>query len=226
MSRQARIVAPGVPHHVTQRGNYRQKVFPTAASCRRYLQLLRDASERCGVMVWAYCLMPNHVHLVLVPSTATALGQAMDHISGQHARGIHEHEGVVGHLWQARYYSCVLDGAHLVAAVRYVERNPVRAGLIASAWEYPWSSARERIGRARAPLLDPGCPLDEDLVDWRAFLESAEDTATDRIRLATLRGQAAADDRFVHDLEAKLGRRLRPRPVGRPRRGAESPRGS
>ena len=160
MARLARAVAAGVPHHVTQRGNRRQPTFFGDADYEMYRALLATSCGRHGVTVWAYCLMPNHVHLILVPAAAPGLRLALGETHQRYTGVVNRRQGWVGHLWQGRFASCALDGSHLVAAVRYVELNPVRAWLAERAEDWPWSSARAHLaGRddglvAVAPLLD------------------------------------------------------------------------
>lgn len=157
MARISRVVAPGYPHHVTQRGNRRQQTFfPRQGfrgvisddDYRAYLDLMTEWCRRQGVTVWAHCLMPNHVHLIAVPLSQDGLRRAIGEAHRRHTLCVNRREGWRGHLWQGRFASVVLDEAHLLAAVRYVERNPVRAGLVASAGKWPRSSAS-------APVTSP-----------------------------------------------------------------------
>ena len=129
MPRPPRQVLPGIPHHVTQRGNRRQPVFFSDADYARYLSLLGHACRKCGTSVWAWCLMPNHVHLILVPSAESGLGGVLAPVHRNYAWEVNQREGWTGHLWQARFASFPLDEAHLHACLRYVELNPVRARL-------------------------------------------------------------------------------------------------
>jgi putative transposase len=221
MPRLARIVLPGVPHHVTQRGNNRQDVFFVDDDRRVYLDLLRGQSERFGLKVVGYCLMANHVHLVATPlgeaSLAKAIGRT-DFLYTQYVNRLHRRSG---HLWQNRFYSCALDQVHLWRALCYVEGNPVRAGLVRQAWGYPWSSATAHTGGVDASgLLDPAewaglwAPG-----KWRTELRSPQDAqSVSRIRLSTHRGRPLGSDSFLSKLEHRLGRRLRPLPVGRPKK--------
>ena len=171
MARIARVVAPGVPHHVTQRGNRRQQTFFSDDDHELYRELMAVWCERHGVAIWAYCLMPNHVHLIATPASAEGLRRGIGEAHRRYARHVNFREGWRGYLWQGRFASFPLGGAHLLAAVRYVELNPVRAGLVAEAEDWPWSSARahlaggeDRLARAAAELAAIG--------DWRASLRS------------------------------------------------------
>ncbi len=133
MARLARIVIPGLPHHITQRGNRRQTVFFSDQDYRAYLDLLGDWSAKGGLKIWAYCLMPNHVHLIGVPKTEDSLRAAVAETHRRYTRLINFREGWRGHLWQERFHSFAMDEAYVYRAVRYVELNPVRAGLVKKA---------------------------------------------------------------------------------------------
>ncbi|MBI4874775.1 MAG: transposase [Acidobacteria bacterium] len=142
MARVARVVVPGCMHHVTQRGNHRQAVFFGDADRRVYLSTLWDSAARHGLEVIGHCLMSNHVHLLVVPQKEDSLAKTLARVSNAYARWQHVRQQQTGHLWQDRYYSCALDQAAAWEALRYVELNPVRAGLVRRAWEWEWSSAR------------------------------------------------------------------------------------
>jgi len=149
MPRVARIVVPGVPHHITQRGNNRQRVFFSDANRHLYLDLLKHYSQQLGLEVWAYCLMSNHVHLVAVPKSGDALAKAVGRTNFRFAQKLNYQLRRSGHLWQNRFLSCALEDVHLWRAMRYVERNPVRAGLVRVPWRYEWSSAAAHADRIR-----------------------------------------------------------------------------
>jgi putative transposase len=145
MARLARVVVPGVAHHVTQRGNRRQPTFFQEDDYRAYLELLGEGCGRCGVEVWAYCLMPNHVHLIVVPQSEDGLRRALGEAHRRYTRRINFREGWRGHLWQGRFASFALDARYLRRAARYVELNPVRAKLCRMPWRWPWSSAAAHV---------------------------------------------------------------------------------
>jgi len=148
MARIARLVVPGLPHHITQRGNRRETVFFDAADYELYRDLLAQQCRKNGVSVWAYCLMPNHVHLILVPSTPSGLGRALGETHRRYSAVINARLRVTGHLFQARFGSVVMDETHLMVAVRYVALNPVRAKLVAQAqnWDYGDTLLNPQIG--------------------------------------------------------------------------------
>jgi len=209
-------VVPGYLHHITQRGNRHLPTFFCEEDYEAYLALMAEHCAACGVKVWAYCLMPNHVHLVAVPKTETALARAIGEAHRRYTRRINSREGWRGHLWEERFFSCVLQGRQALAAVRYVERNPVRARLVRRAWRYPWSSAAAHV-EDRSDVLIKGSPLAGDVNDWRPFLTTQEDDATlHAIRLHSRTGRPLGDIRFLRRLQRRLGRRLIPGHPGRP----------
>jgi putative transposase len=215
MARLARVVAAGVPHHVTQRGNRRQPTFFVDDDYRSYLDLLGVACRRFGVELWAYCLMPNHVHLIAMPEGETGLRLALGEAHRRYTRAVNARQGWVGHLWQGRFASCALDDAHVVAAARYVELNPVRARLTRRARDWPWSSARAHLA-GRDDGVVKVRPLLDAVGDWRAFLSEEPDAALlDGLRRHERTGRPLGSDAFVAGLEAALGRELRPRKPGR-----------
>ncbi len=221
MPRLARIVLPGVPHHITQRGNNRQDVFFVDDDRRVYLALLHQHAERFGLQVVGYCLMTNHVHLIATPSSEDSLAKAVGRTHFRYTQYVNRLHRRSGHLWQNRFYSCALDDVHLCCAMCYVERNPVRAKVVRLAWDYPWSSAAAHTGEPDASgLLDlEAWARQWTARKWRAELTSPQDAAlTSRLRLSTHRGRPLGSDSFLSKLERRLGRRLRPLPVGRPKR--------
>src|SRR5689334_13660723 len=216
MPRRARIVVPGCAHHVTQRGNRQADVFRDDEDRFHYMRLLREHSASHGVSLWAYALMTNHVHTIVVPHTPTALADVFRNAHSVYGRWFNKKYELNGHLWQGRFYSCVMSESHLWAAVRYVERNPVRAGMVRRAEDYRWSSARGHVYRRSDPLLDSGLPLVGVIGDWSAWL-APDDLESDLrdIRKATAKDFPFAEEAFVKRLELELGRPLRPQKTGR-----------
>ena len=222
MPRTARVVLAGYPHHVTQRGNNRQDVFLAPEDRRRYLAFLRQQCDRHGIAVSGYCLMTNHVHLVLTPPTSKSLAPAVGQTTLRYALYFNAKYDRVGHLWQDRFYSCALGEDYLLAVLGYVERNPVAAGLVTHAWQYEWSSARAHVGgNDPAGLIDRerwqrelrGTPD-----DWRQMLMTElGEIEIEEVRTTTSSGRPLVGDDALTALEAQLGRRLRPGPMGRPR---------
>ena len=221
MARLARVLAPGLPHHVTQRGNRRQTVFFSDEDYEAYKALVADHCAAAQVAVWAYCLMPNHVHLILVPADEDGLRRALGEAHRRYTRRINFREGWRGYLWQGRFASFVMDEAHLLAAARYVELNPVRAGLCARPEDWPWSSAAAHLA-ARDDGLVTVAPLLEIAGDWRALLDGGlDEAALVAIRAHERTGRPLGSEAFLEGLEGRLGRQLKRRPPGpKPRKTA------
>ena len=208
MARLARVVVPGYPHHVTQRGNRRQQTFFCEDDYRDYKTLLATWCKKEGVEIWAYCLMPNHVHLIATPEKEKALCVAVGEAHRRYTRHINFRHGWRGHLWQGRFASVVLDGPHLLAAVRYVERNPVRTHLCAQAWEYPWSSAVAHLAGQDDDLVKTA-PLSGLVPDWRAYVSTdASEAEIKALRKHEQTGRPLGASSFVRALEALLERPL------------------
>ena len=219
MARLARVVAAGLPHHVTQRGNRRQPVFFGEADYETYRTLLAEGCRAAGVAVWAYCLLPDHVHLILVPSDADGLRAALGEAHRRYTRHVNFREGWRGYLWQGRFASFPVDEPHLLACARHVELNPVRAGLAASARAWRWSSARAHL-RGKDDGLVAVAPLLARAPDWKAFLRAdlgEEELAA--IRSAGRTGRPLGSAKFVARLEKRLKRPLaRRKPGPKPKR--------
>ncbi len=212
---------PGVPHHVTQRGNNRQDVFFVDDDRRAYLALLKQRSEAYSLEIAGYCLMTNHVHLIAIPHTEDALAKAVGRTHYLYTQYINRLHGRSGHLWQNRFHSCPMDDVHLWRAMSYIERNPVRAKMVRVAWRYPWSSAAAHCGGDDgSELLDLAAWFKQWRGDrWKTELRHREDAAEVRQIQRCLRtGRPLASDRFISKLEVAISKRLRPLPVGRPRK--------
>jgi len=198
-----------MPHHVTQRGNRRQQTFFRDDDYQSYLDLMGEWCGEHRVAVWAYCLMPNHVHLIVVPRSEDGLRRAIGEAHRRYTRRVNFREDWRGHLWQGRFASFVMDEPYLLAAARYIELNPVRAGLVTAPSNYRWSSARAHLKR-KDDCLVKVAPLLALAKNWRRLLNSAateEQIRTFREHERT--GRALGDDRFQKRLEKKLGRVLR-----------------
>jgi len=219
MGRLARVVVTDVPHHVTQRGNNRQGIFLADEDYAHYLGLLRDYSRRHGLEFWAYCLLPNHVHLVAVPTGKQSLAKALSGAHMRYAQYFHTRTEGSGHLWQGRFFSCPLDEPHLWAAVRYVELNPVRARLVEKVADWRWSSAWGRLRQQTDPLLSPAWPPTEMQAKWAVLLgEQADEQRWESLRRCTRTGRPCGEEGFAAGLEAMLARVLRPGQRGRRRK--------
>ena len=223
MARLARVVVPGYPHHVTQRGNGRARTFFSDADYALYRDLLAEHCRAAHVEVWAWCLMPNHVHLILVPSDADGLRRALAAVHRRYAGIIHARRKRSGHFWQGRFGAVVMDEAHLSAAPRYVSLNPVRARLVKRARDWRWSSTRAHLAgkpdglTALAPIRDR-FPRFADLLD-----EAPKAELFDRLRAAESIGRPLGGERFLARIERLTARRLRPGKRGpKPKAAAEA----
>jgi putative transposase len=225
MPRLARLIIPGIPHHLTQRGNRRQRVFFSDEDKSFYLKILKDNIEGTGLRLLGYCLMDNHVHLVSTPSAKDEFASVLGETHRKYTTIINTREKWKGHLWQERYWSFPLDEPYLYRAVRYVERNPVRAGITKNAGGYRWSSARGHLLLNEDPLLDlAASSLIAD--DWRDYLSEEEDGAfPQELHRHQRTGRPLGDDAFLEKLEAMTGMRLRKRKPGRPRKKFGGPTG-
>jgi putative transposase len=216
MARLKRIVVPGLPHHVTQRGVRRCDTFVDPQDREVYARLLLSSCQEYSLAVHAYCWMTNHVHLIAVPQYETSLAFVLRDTSGLYALYFNRKYGFSGHLWQARFYSCVLDESHYWSAIRYVERNPVRARMIARAQDYSWSSAAAHCLYREDPLLTPLEPLPQLIPGWSEWLVGEEDPAELKaIRENTGTGRPLGSKEFLEQLEARLGRPVTPQKRGR-----------
>lgn len=218
MGRIARVVIPDYPHHVIQRGNRRQVVFFSEDDKRLYLDLLNYHCRREDVEVWCYCLMDNHVHLIAVPRKIDSLAKAIGKTHKKYTWMVNIRNNWSGHFWQGRFLSYPMDETHLYLAVKYIERNPVRADIVENAEDYAWSSARAHVLRVPDKLLTEFY-LGSEIEDWRAYLlgeDKKEDLAAFRNHEST--GRPLGDDVFLTKLEQITGRTLRKNKAGRPRK--------
>lgn len=204
---------PGLPHHITQRGNRRQEAFFGRGDYQAYLALMRQFCAQHGVRVWAYCLMPNHVHLILVPPSEDSLCRAVGEAHRRYTRRVNFRKGWRGHLWQGRFASFVMDEPYLLAATRYIERNPVKAKRVARAEHWPWSSAAAHVDARRRDALAETAWLRERTAGWgctwREYLAEREDAAlAAAMRRHENTGRPLGEGAFVERIGAVLGRSL------------------
>lgn len=209
MARIARVVAPGFPHHIIQRGNRRQRVFFNDDDRLAYLELLGKYTQAEGVKIVAYCLMENHVHIIATPEAESRLAHAIGEAHRMYTRRINFREGWRGFLWQGRFISYPMDERHYFAAVRYVERNPVRANLVRHAEDYTWSSARAHVLGVTNPLLYHDPWLTAGIGNWSTYLQTTEKEAIEAIRRHANTGRPLGSDSFVEHLEIELRRPLK-----------------
>ncbi len=225
MPRLPRTVFANLPHHVTQRGNRREDVFFTDEDREAYLSWLKEYSDKHQLEILAYCLMTNHIHLVAVPATENGLQRVLKPLHMRYAQYINKERGWKGHLWQGRFFSSPLDNAYLWAAVRYVERNPVRAGMVRRAENYRWSSATAHCGKGTDSLINPDSSWNKQFVsidDWSAWLaEGDEKEEIQMLRKHIDKGLPCGAENFIKRLSKLVGRELEYRPQGRPRKVEE-----
>ncbi|HEY1214984.1 MAG TPA: transposase [Bryobacteraceae bacterium] len=214
MPRRARIVVPGLPHHITQRGNRREAIFFKDGDHEIYKDLLAEQTHKWKVEVWAYCLMPNHVHLLLNPATEEGLGRAVWEAHRRYTNFINARGRWTGHLFQSRFSSVAMDEGHLMSAVRYVSLNPVRARLVARAEEWKWSSVQAHLAGSDDGLVkvEPVLKRTPQFIDWLA-----EGTGEDymELRRSESTGRPVGTEDFVKGLEPLLGRPIARRAPGR-----------
>ena len=211
MPRNARVVAPGIPYHVTQRGTNRQQVFFGIADRKLYLQLIRENLAEAGVRILAYCLMTNHVHFIAVPGREDSLAVLFGRAHGRYSQALNIRRGRCGHLWQARFHSCPMSRAHLQVGLRYVEANPCRAGLVERPEQYRWSSAAAHLlgAKDRSGVLDLGYwERGGGLQTWAELHGRQENSAEiNALRKCTYAGRPFGDGSFVEEMEQRFGRK-------------------
>jgi putative transposase len=227
MSRLARLVVPGIPHHVTQRGNRRETTFFSDADYRLYRDLLGEAARKAGAEIWAYCLMPNHVHVIATPRDGLGLRRTFADLHRRYTGHVNARHHWTGHLWQGRFGSVAMDEAHLVAALRYVSLNPVRARLVDRAEAWPWSSVCAHLD-GRDDGVVTVAPALERVGPFAAFLGEAfdEEAQFAPLRRAETSGRPTGSAAWIAGLERQLARSIAPRkrgpkPKARPAEGGE-----
>lgn len=221
MPRQARTVFAGVPHHITQRGNRREDVFYTDDDRSSYLNWLQDYCQMHKVEILAYCLMTNHIHLIALPKTEAGLQSVLKPLHMRYAQRFNRQRDWQGHVWQGRYFSSALDEHYLWNAIRYVERNPVRAKMVSRAENYAWSSAAAHCGKQEDTVLTTKAHWKrqfQSVGDWSDWLaEGDSDSEMAIIRRNVEKGLPCGSERFISKLEKLAGRSLKYRPMGRPK---------
>ena len=227
MARLPRLTAPGLPHHLIQRGNNRQSIFVDEVDCVRYLDDLAELAALHGLAIHGYVLMPNHVHLLATPAAGDTLALVMQSLGRRYVRWFNVRHGRTGTLWEGRYRSAVVETErYLLACMRYIEMNPVRAGLVDDPSAYRWSSHRHQLGQAVDPLITEhavywalgNTPFERQLAYRRLFEQGLPDGETEAIREATHRGWALGERDFLDEIAVKAGRRTKPLRPGRPRK--------
>ncbi len=216
MARLARVVLPGIAHHVTQRGFGRARAFFGEADYGLYLSLLDEHCRGSAVGIWGWCLMPNHVHLILTPSDRDGLRRALSRVHRAYAGHVHARERRTGHFWQGRFGCVAMDEAHLVAAMAYVVLNPVRAGLVARCEDWRWSSAHAYRRASAADAVTDRVAVAPYLAAAAELIAAAEEDARfEAIRRSETIGRPVGDSAFMERAKRLVGRPLRPGKRGR-----------
>ena len=214
MARLARVVLPGYPHHVTQRGNRRQAVFFQQEDYDTYLGLLKEWCGKENVEIWAYCLMTNHVHLVVKPGKKSNLSKALGETHRRYTRMINFRENWRGFLWQGRFASFPMDKNWLLRAAAYVELNPVKAGMVKTAWDYQWSSVHAHLsGEDKAGIVEAKKLL-KLVGDWKSYLLEAQGYGVEEFESCERTGRPLGNERFIERAEKLLKRDLKKKKPG------------
>lgn len=222
MPRIARAVAVEYPHHITQRGNYRQKIFAADTDYKKYIALLKSEAKRYHLAIAAYCLMPNHVHFIGVPEKEDSLANVFKYVNMKYSQYYNKKMRASGHLFQGRFFSCIMDERHTVACARYIERNPVRAKMVDKPYLWDYSSAKTHSGITKHDELGLNNLFDYieyNQKDWKKFIELSDNPdEIKQIRESTRKGRPLGSSDFVEKLEVALNRILRLKPKGRPKK--------
>jgi len=213
MARMPRVVVSGYPHHVTQRGN-RKKTFFCIKDYQYYLDLMSEYAHQSGTEVWAYCLMPNHVHLVMVPGCEDRLRSSPGEAHRGYTRHINFKKGWRAHLWQERFHSFPMDENYLLATVHYAELNPVKAKMCSQSQDWIWSSASAHLAGSDDILVKVKPMLDR-VGNWRQYLLKVDSSSNDLVAQHTRTGRPLGSDSFVKKLENICGKPLAPKKTGR-----------
>lgn len=216
MARQARIVLPDTPHHITQRGNRGEAVFFERSDYEAYIDFLSEECAQAGVSIWAWCLMASQIHLIAVPRKENSLGRALGEAHRRYTRRINERNNWRGHLFQDRFFSYAMDDTHLLNAARYIEMTPVMAGITPEPEAYLWSSAKAHVKGREDKLLAAEKPLLNFMPEWKNFLQNGM-TETDPLAIDRhlQTGRPRGNDYFLDTVEAIVGRPVRPQKPGR-----------
>ncbi|MBU1023262.1 transposase [bacterium] len=218
MPRIARTILKNIPYHLTQRGNRQQDTFFSTDDRKRYLKWLSHYSELYGFNIVAYCLMTNHIHIVGIPQRDRGMTLTIQTVQMRHTQAVNRENGWKGHLWQSRYFSSALDDTHLWLAIRYVEQNPVRAGIVANAQDYIWSSAACHCGLRPDPVLSDLPELSDAFDGWDEILKEVPDNESiEKLRKRTYAGIPCGDEKFLKRISKRTGRQINVREPGSPR---------
>ena len=208
MARLARVILPGYPHHITQKGNRRQDVFFKDGDYQYYIELLKEWCQQQSVEVWSYCLMTNHVHLIVMPKKNSDLSKAIGEVHRRYTRMINFREKWRGYLWQGRFASFPMQKTWLANAMAYVELNPVKAGIVKHAWDYPWSSVHAHLSGHDENGLVEVSKMQELFGDWKNYLLNAQGLPMEEIEAHNKTGRPLGNNRFLKVAEKITGRDL------------------
>ncbi len=220
MPRIARIIAPGYPHHVTQRGNKRSFVFFDDEDRQTYLDVLANYAQKHSLQIWAYCLTDNHIHLLVVPGAEDSLARGIGLTNQVYTQYLNRKLNQSGRVWQNRFFSCVVENnQYLWAVARYIECNPVKADMVAVAEEYPWSSAKAHLmEKSDALLANPSWLEAKEYNSYVDYVKNSDTEMDSAIRKATSTGRPFGTESFIDEIEFLVSRSLRPKKSGRPRK--------
>jgi putative transposase len=221
MPRIARIVIPDVPHHITQRSNNKQDVFFVDDDKKAFLGFLKEQSAKFGLIIDGFCLMTNHIHLIVTPRKEDSLAKIIGRTNLLYTQYINYMHGRGGHLWQNWFFSCPMDTNYFFKALCYMEQNPVRARMVRFPWTYRWSSAGFHTGKDdEFDLMDKVRWKEQSWgLDWKKVLqEKMEKSDLNRLRVYNRTGRPLGTDKFISKIEVMCGRRLRALPIGRPKK--------
>lgn len=230
MARLPRFAVPGQPQHVIQRGNNRQEIFCSEQDYRFYLEKLKQSADKHGCVIHAHVLMTNHVHMLVTPESEHSIGKMMQMLGRYYVQYYNYCYQRTGTLWEGRYKATLIDSAqYLLTCMRYIELNPVRAGMIEHPSDYPWSSYRSNALGYENSLITPheeylklGSAPDERQSAYRQlFIARIQDKTLDEIRSATNKAWVLGNDRFKHRIQTQLDRRLEPKARGGDRKSIE-----
>jgi putative transposase len=225
MARLPRLTLPGYPHHIILRGNNRQPIFASDADYEALLAMLEEYARKEAVAIHAYVLMSNHLHLLATPSTAEGIPQTMQALGRRYVRHFNQRQQRTGTLWEGRYKSTLIQAErYLLACMAYIDLNPVRAGMVADAVDYPWSSHRHYVGLRNDRVVTPhplywemgNTPFARDAAYASLVAAGVPTAAEESLTHSTLRGWALGEPDYVAELQRRTLRRVSPRPAGRP----------
>lgn len=218
MPRVARLIIPGYLYHVTQRGNFRQNVFEEDQDRAVYLKYIHESSKKADVKIYAYCLMDNHVHFVVRPYQKNSMAELFKLAHMKYAHYFNRKKRRKGHLWQGRFYSCMVVDLHVKEVFRYVENNPVRAGMVKRAWQYSWSSARAHLGKKYSIIELADISEYLDIKSWKKYLMQTEGEGfLKMVRDGTRKGLVLAPAKFIDTIEIQFGIKINRKSRGRPK---------